>query len=113
MASTITCPVMSRISGTLMTGGFHWGWPSSKDFLVPAVQSGCLSPALYSAESQAKARPAGTPANSAPSALDLLVAHWTKSQAAFWRLGSLFLLIERLQLDTCGTLPAGPAGITA
>src|SRR5450759_3663966 len=83
IASTITWPVMSRISGTLMTGGFHWPWPMSKDFIVAAVQSGCLSPALYSLESHDDFRPDGTPARSAPRQFSLLVAHWMNSHAAF------------------------------
>src|SRR5471030_329699 len=83
IAFTITWPVMSRISGTLMTGGFHWPWPISNDFIVAAVQSGCLSPALYSLDFHDEVRPDGTPARSAPRLFSLLVAHWMKSHAAF------------------------------
>src|SRR4030042_5530393 len=85
MASTITWPVISRISGTFMTGGFHWGWAVSKAFIVFAVQSGWSSLDLNSLEFQAEARPAGTPARSAARQLLLLVAHWMNSQAAFCR----------------------------
>jgi hypothetical protein len=42
-----------------------------------------------------------------------LVAHWMNSHAAFCRSGVLVLLMERLQLETWGNLPAAPAGITA
>src|SRR5512143_838599 len=113
MASTITCPVISLISGTLITGGFHWGWPISKDFIVLDVQSGWSSLDLYSFAFHADALPAGTPARSAPRQLFLLVAHWMNSQAAFCRSGALVLLMERLQFETWGSLPAGPAGMTA
>src|ERR1700690_4364418 len=86
----------------------------SKDFIGAAVQSGCLSFALYSLDAHDETRPDGTPARSAPRQLSLFVAHWTNSQAAFWRSGVLFLLIERLQFETCGRRkPFGPAGMAA